>query len=280
MPRAIWTGSIVFGLVHIPVQIYSAVHEHKVHFHLRHRKDGGEIGYEKICKLEGRRVPDQGIVRVYEYAEGRYVEVTDEDLAAIRTEGTRTIELEDFVPYDQIDPAFFTHTYLVGPRDGAERPYALLVRAMGQTGLAGIGKFVTRGRQYLGCLRIRKGVLTLEQMYFADEVDPPDDVIPAQLPSVTERELDMARALIENFSGEWKPGRYRDTYHDALCGMIGRKIENNGVQVPAQEPELESEVDLMAALRESVARARGGRDSRALGGPRGDRVAARRRRVR
>src|SRR3954469_12891587 len=204
MARAIWTGSISFGLVNIPARIYSAVHEHKLGFHLAHVKDDSPIGYQKICKAEGKPVPDDEIVKVFEFDKGEFVQMTDEDFAAAQVEGTHTIDLEDFVPYDQIDPTFFAHTYLVGPQDGAERPYALLVRAMEESGLAAIGKFVMRSRQYLGCLRVREGVLTLEPMYFADEVDPPDTVKP-KLPGVAKKELDMALALVENFSGDWEP---------------------------------------------------------------------------
>src|SRR5919198_326690 len=212
-PRSLWSGSISFGLVNVPVRVFSAVHEHKLRFHLVHEKDDGPIGYEKICKLEEKPVSNDEIVKAYEYKKGELVHLTDEDFEAVQVEGQHTIDLEDFVPYEQIDPTFFAHTYLVGPQDGAERPYALLVRAMEETGLAGIGKFVMRSRQYLGCLRIRDGVLTLEQMYFADEVDPPESVQP-ELPNVPKRELEMATALIHNFSGDWQPKKYKDTYRD------------------------------------------------------------------
>lgn len=258
MPRAIWTGAIAFGLVNIPVRIYSAVHEHKVNFHLRHEKDGGAIGYAKICKAENEPVPNDEIVKVYEYEKGEYVEITDEDFAAVKVEGTRTIDLEDFVPYETIDPSFFSHTYLVGPQEGAERPYALLVEAMSESELAGIGKFVMRSRQYLGCLRIRGGVLTLEQMYFHDEVDKPESVVPSKLPDVPKRELEMARALIDNFSTEWKPAKYKDTYHEAMCRMIKEKIAGHDVHETAEEPEPEATPDLMAALRASIAAAQKG----------------------
>jgi len=271
VPRAVWTGSIAFGLVSVPVRVYSAVHEHRVRFHLRHRPDGGGIGYRKICKLEDEPVRDDEIVKVYEVEDGEYVELTDEDFAAARVEGSRTIELEDFVPYDEIDPSFFAHTYLVGPQEGAERPYALLVRAMEDAGVAAIGKFVLRSRQYLGCLRIRKGILTLEQMYFADEVDPPEQVVPGKLPEVSERELEMARSLIDSVSGAWEPDRYEDGYHEALCALIRRKLEGEEIHAVAPEAEPEETPDLLAALRESVARARSGRRSRD-GRGRGDRA--------
>jgi DNA end-binding protein Ku len=267
-PRAIWTGSISFGLVNVPVRVYTAVHEHKLHFHLVHEKDDGPIGYQKICKLEDKPVDDDEIVKAFEYAKGKFVPLTDEDFAAVKVEGQHTIDLEDFVPYEQIDPTFFAHTYLVGPESGAERPYGLLVRAMEESGLAGIGKFVLRSRQYLGCLRVRDGVLTLEQMYFADEVDPPKKIAPDTKPKVVKRELDMALSLIKSLSGDWKPKQYSDTYHDALAKVIEQKRKGHPVREVA-EPEEEETPDLMEALRLSVERATKG------GGPSRGRKAAR-----
>jgi DNA end-binding protein Ku len=250
-PRSLWTGSISFGLVNVPVRVYTAVHEHKLRFHLVHAKDDGPIGYEKVCKLEGKPVPEEEIVKAYETTKGELVHVEDEDFEAAHVEGARTIELEDFVPYEEIDPTFFAHTYLVGPQDGAERAYALLVRAMEDSDLAGIGKFVMRSRQYLGCLRVRNGTLTLEQMYFADEVDPPKGAIPAKLPAVPARELELATSLIESISGEWKPSKYKDTYTNALLALIKRKQKGEEVH---RKPDVEEEApaDLMEALRASM----------------------------
>jgi DNA end-binding protein Ku len=166
-PRALWSGSIAFGLVNVPVRIYGAVHEHKLQFHLVHEKDDGPIGYQKVCKLEDKPVANDEIVKAYEFKKGEVVHLTDEDFEAVQVEGQHTIDLQDFVPYEDIDPTFFAHTYLVGPQDGAEKTYALLVKAMAESGLAGIGKFVMRSRQYLGCLRVREGTLTLEQLHSA-----------------------------------------------------------------------------------------------------------------
>jgi DNA end-binding protein Ku len=250
-PRSLWSGSITFGLVNVPVRLYSAVHEHKLQFHLVHEKDDGPIGYEKICKLEDKPVSGDEIVKAFEYKKGELVHLTDEDFKAVQVEGQRTIELEDFVPYDDIDPTFFAHTYLVAPDDGAEKTYALLVRAMEESGLAGIGKFVMRNRQYLGCLRVRGKALTLEQMHFADEVDPPEGVIPDRLPSVPGKELDMALSLISAFSGKWEPEKYKDTYTAELRKVVRAKVQGKEVH-RAPEPEEEGPVDLMEALRASV----------------------------
>ena len=267
-PRALWTGSISFGLVNVPVRVFTAVHEHKLSFHLVHEVDDGPIGYQKICKLDDKPVSSEEIVKAFEVEKGEFVHLTDEDFDAARVEGQHTIDLEDFVPYDEIDPAFFAHTYLVGPQEGAERPYALLVRAMEDSSLAGIGKFVLRGRQYLGCLRVRNGILTLEQMYFADEVDTPETILPAKLPNVAKRELEMGISLIQGFAGDWQPDRYHDTYREALLAIIEEKRAGREVH-RAPEPEEESPPDLMEALRrslEQVESGRAGRPSRAGNG--------------
>jgi DNA end-binding protein Ku len=251
-PRALWTGTITFGLVNVPVRVYSAVHQHKLDFHLVHAKDDSPIGYQKICKLEETPVPNDEIVKAYEFKKGEFVQLTDDDFEAVQVEGQHSIDLEDFVPYEEIDPAFFAHTYLVGPQDGAEKTYALLVRAMEESGLAGIGKFVMRSRQYLGCLRVREGTLTLEQLYFADEVDPPAGVVPNRLPSVAKKELDMALTLIDGFSGKWQPEKYEDTYTKALREVVKAKRRGKDVHELREPAEEESPPDLMEALRLSI----------------------------
>ena len=266
-PRSLWSGSITFGLVNVPVRIYSAVHEHKLQFHLVHEKDDGPIGYEKICKLEDKPVPSDEIVKAFEHRKGELVHLTDDDFKAVQVEGQRTIELQDFVPYDEIDPTFFAHTYLVAPGEGAEKTYALLVRAMEESGLAGIGKFVMRNRQYLGCLRVRGKGLTLEQIHFADEVDPPEGVMPDRLPTVPGKELDMALNLISAFSGKWKPEKYKDTYTAELRKVVRAKVQGKEVH-HAPEAEEEAPPDLMEALRASVEQVQSRSRSRSRGSSR------------
>src|SRR3954447_25564751 len=260
-PRALWTGSIAFGLVNVPVRLYTAVHEHRLQFHLVHEKDDGPIGYEKVCKLEGKPVASDEIVKAYEFEKGKFVQLTDEDFEAVQVEGVHTVELTDFVPYDDIDPTFFAHTYLVGPQEGAEKTYALLVRAMTESGLAGIGKFVMRNRQYLGCLRVRDKTLILEQLHFADEVDPPAKIVPDRLPAVSDRELGMALELIEGFSGKWQPKKYKDTYTAALEKVIRAKQAGKEIH-RAPEVEPEELPDLFEARRESVRQQRGGKPAK------------------
>ena len=261
-PRALWSGTITFGLVNVPVRIYSAVHQHKLDFHLVHEKDDSPIGYQKICKLEEKPVPNDEIVKAYEFKKGEFVQLTDEDFEAVQVEGQHSIDLVDFVPYEDIDPAFFAHTYLVGPQDGAEKTYALLVRAMEESGLAGIGKFVMRSRQYLGCLRVREGTLTLEQLYFADEVDPPAGIVPNRLPSVAKKELDMALTLIDGFAGEWKPEKYEDTYTEALRDVVKAKRRGKDVHELREPVDEEAPPDLMEALRLSIEQSQKSRRSK------------------
>jgi DNA end-binding protein Ku len=252
MPRSLWSGAISFGLVNVPVRLYSAVKEHKLQFHFVHEKDNSPIGYEKICKKEDKPVPDDEIVKAFEFEKGEYVFMEEEDFAAAKVEGYKTIDIVDFVPYEEIDPIFFAKTYYVGPDRGAEKVYSLLVKAMEDSELAGIAKFVMRDKQHLGALRIRDGMITLEQLYFADEIRPSDE-IKASRARVSQQELDMAGRLIESFTSEWKPEKYKDTYRDELCAII--RAKRKGQEIHAA-PELEEEepADLLTALRESIER--------------------------
>jgi DNA end-binding protein Ku len=254
MARAIWSGSISFGLVSVPVRMFSAIEEHNLHFNFVHEPDGSRIGYEKICKTEDKPVPDDEIVKAFEYGKGEWVFMTDEDFAAAAAENHRTIDIRTFVPYKDIDPIFFERTYYLAPQDGSEKVYALLVRAMEQSGLAGVAKWVMRDRQNLGLLRIRDSVITLERMHFADEIRSADNLAPKGV-EVAKQELEMAKQLIEQYSGTFEPGEYRDTYRDALCEIIEAKRKGEQVRVEP-EPEPEAPTDLMAALRASVEAAR------------------------
>jgi DNA end-binding protein Ku len=256
--RAIWTGAISFGLVNVPVRMYSAIDEKDLRFHLLHAKDGSRIGYEKICKDEGVRVADDEITTAYEIVKGEYVHLNDDDFARAEGPLSRTIDLADFVPYGDIDPVYFERSYYLGPAEGAEKVYALLVTAMQRSNLAGIATYVMRKKQHLGCLRVRDNVLTLSKMFFADEVRPTEDVPFAGETAVGDRELEMATELIERFTGPFEPERYHDVYREALLAVIRAKREGTEVQVA---PKRETMVpDLMEALRASL-EAHGGKKS-------------------
>jgi DNA end-binding protein Ku len=262
MARSLWAGSITFGLVNAPVRLYAAIAEHKLHFHLLHRKDDSPIGYEKVCKKEHKPVPDDEIVKAFEYADGEYVYVEDEDFERAHVSGDKTIDITDFVPYEEIDPIFFARTYYVGPEEGAERVYSLLVRAMEESGLAAVAKFVMRDRQHLCLLRVREGVITLEQLYFADELRPLDEV-KASKRKVDKAELELATRLIDSFTGKWQPEKYEDTYRDELLAAIEAKRKGKQTHAAAEVEDEERAPDLMTALRESIERSRGDGGSRA-----------------
>jgi DNA end-binding protein Ku len=269
MPRAIWSGSISFGLVNAPVKMYSAIDEHDLELHLVHEKDGSRIGYEKVCKKEGKEVPSDEIVKAYEVDDGELVYLTDEDFEAAGEEAYRAIEVLDFVPHDEIDSIVFRRSYYLGPADGAEKVYALLVRAMGESGLSAIVRYVFHDRQQLGTLRVRDGVITLENMYFADEIRPVDD-IPPKGQRVDKKELEMAEALIDRFTTSFDHAKYRDEYQDRLQEIVKRKRKGEEIH-PAAPVEAEEEApDLLAALRASVdaAKSRSGSRSRSRGGSR------------
>jgi DNA end-binding protein Ku len=250
MPRAIWTGSIGFGLVNVPVRMYSAVEEHDLHFHYVHAPDGSRIAYQKVCRAEERPVPDEEIVKAFEFEKGEYVYMSDEDFEAAEAEGGKTIDIRAFVPYEQIDPIYFERTYYLGPGQDGEKVYALLLKAMDRSDLAAVAKFVMRDRQHLGCLRVREGVIMLERMHFADEIRTTEEVAPKEA-KVEKQELDMAAQLIEQFTGSFEPEKFRDTYRDALCEIINAKRKGEVVRAPQVE-EAEAPTDLMAALRASV----------------------------
>src|SRR5436190_5116804 len=251
MPRAIWSGTISFGLVSIPVKMFTAVSEHKLHFSLLHRKDNSPIGYQKICKKEGKPVGDDEIVKAYEISKGEFVEVEDEDFEAAQAEGYHAFDIQEFVEVDEIDPIFFEQTYYLAPAEGAEKVYTLLVRAMEDAGLAAVGTFVMREREHLGCLRIRDGVILLERLYFADEIRDSGELKPDRA-RVSKDELEMAAALIDRFKGTFDPSKYSDTYTDKLLDVIKRKAKGETVQVETEKPAEEETPDLMAALRASI----------------------------
>jgi DNA end-binding protein Ku len=261
MPRAIWSGSISFGLVNVPVRMYSAISEQDVHFHLLHSKDDSRIGYAKVCKKEGKPVPDDEIVKGYEVADGEYVYVSDDDLEAAAGESYKSIDIQDFVDVDEVDSIYFERSSYLGPAEGAGKPYALLVQAMEESGLVAIATYVMRDKQQLGCLRVRDGMIVLEKMFFADEIRPTKGIAPRKA-RVGKQELAMALDLVDRFRGPFEPEKYEDTYRAALLRVIDRKRKGKEVHVEPQA-EREEPTDLMAALRASVeAHSRGGRKAK------------------
>jgi len=249
--RSIWTGTISFGLVSVPVRMFSATESKELRFHFLDKRDLAPIGYDKVRRDTGEHVDNDEIVRGFEVEKGRYVPLDDEDLDRLDVELTKTIDICDFVDLDEIDPIYFRKAYYLEPQEGAEKPYRLLVRALEETGKVAIAKVVIRNKQHLAALRPWNGTLLLETMYYADEVRQPESVDGRM--RLRKPEVEMAKSLVENLSATFDPEKYDDTYRKELLQLLRAKAK--GKALPEPEPEEEGEVvDLMAALRESVER--------------------------
>ncbi|MFL5930123.1 MAG: Ku protein [Gaiellaceae bacterium] len=249
--RPIWTGTISFGLVSVPVRMYPATQSKELRFHFLDRRDLEPIGYEKVRKDTGEPVPKDEIVRGFEIDKGRYVPIDDDDLDRLDIELTHSIDICDFVDLDEIDPIYFRKAYYLLPQEGAEKPYRLLGKALEETGKVGIAKVVIRNKQHLAALRAADGRLVLETMYYADEVRQPEAVNGTA--RVQKAEVDMAKALVENLSAGFDPEKYDDTYRKELLELVRAKAEGQDLPEPKEEDTGEV-VDLMSALRESVER--------------------------
>jgi DNA end-binding protein Ku len=249
MARPIWSGTISFGLVSVPVRMFTATSSQELRFHFLDRRDMAPIGYDKVNKDTGESVPPDEIIRGFEFEKGRFVEVTEEDIDRLDVELTHAIDICDFVSIDEIDPLYFRKGYYLLPQEGAEKPYRLLVKALDETGRVAIAKVVIRNKQHLACLRPVDDALVLETMYYADEVRQPEE---APKPQIRAAEVEMAKTLIENLAAKWEPERYHDRYRNELLDLLQKKAE--GEPLPEREEEPEGEVvDLMEALRQSVA---------------------------
>ena len=268
MARAIWTGSVAFGLVNVPVTLYSATEDKTIHYNQFQAGTSDRIRYKRVNERTGREVRPENIVRGHEVSKDDYVLVSDSELEAVEPGKSRTIDISDFVDLADIDPIYFQKTYYLGPQgDGAaSRAYALLHRAMADTGKAGIATFVLHGKQYLVAIRARSDVLALQTMFFADEVRDPDEVID-NLPihkkqaqgTQAQRELTIAKQLVDSMSAVWNPDDYQDSYRERVEDLIARKRRGEEI-VREGAPDEEADVtDLMEALRRSAEQMRGKR---------------------
>jgi DNA end-binding protein Ku len=271
MPRSIWRGAISFGLVNVPVKLYSAVSKKTVRFNQLHEKDGSRIQLKRFCADEDQEVPYEEIVKGYEISPGRYVVISPEELEALDPKKTRTIDIEDFVDLDEIDPLFYEHPYYLAPDTGAAKPYKLLLEALRQTNKVAIARVVIRTKEYLTAIRPAGDVLTMETMLFADELIDPDilDELPDEDVRATEREVDMATQLIESLATGFEPGKYRDEYRERVLELIEQKASGQEIAIPAEPEEPAAVPDLMAALEASLAAAQGGKQKLQAAGANG-----------
>jgi DNA end-binding protein Ku len=262
MARAIWSGSISFGLLNVPVKLYSAVARRGISLREIRESDGTRIRHKRVAEGTDEEVPYEKIQKAFEITSGNYVPITKDEMAALAPKKSRAIEVQDFVDLGEIDPIYFDSPYYLGPAEGAEKAYSLLASAMEGSGKVAIARFVFRNKEHLAALRTDGGVLTLTTMRFADEVVPPqealDDVLPAEKPKVAKKEVEMAEKLIDSLTSDFDPGAYRDEYREELMSLIERKAEGKEIVTPAaSEPEATKAPDLMAALEESIAAVKG-----------------------
>jgi DNA end-binding protein Ku len=261
MARAIWSGTISFGLLNVPVKLYSAVSRKTIRFNELRESDSSRVRHKRVAESDDKEVPYEEIVKGYEISPDRYVVLSREELEELNPARTRAIEIQDFVDIEQIDPIYFDSPYYLAPVEGAEKAYGLLVKAMQSAGKAAIARFVLRNKEHLAAIRPMDGVLTLTTMRFADEVVSPkelDDVLPDSSPRVEKREREMAEKLIESLAGDFKPEKYRDEYREQLLSLIEQKGEGKEVvAAEAEEPQPTKAPDLMAALEESLAAVKG-----------------------
>jgi len=263
MARALWSGSLSFGLVNVPVQLISAARDLDYHFHQLHEKDKARIEQRRFCSKEGEEVVYEEVARSFDSG-GKQVIVTDEELGSVQPRKTRTIDIEAFVDLAAVDPIYFDHPYFLvpaGESEGTLRAYRLLVEALEKSERIALGRFVMRTKEYLTAVRVRDGALALSTMLFHDEVRPAKP-IPTGGKKPSKKQLDGAVAVIEELSTDWEPERYTDCYRERLRDVIQRKRKRQKIELPDQEKEPSPVPDLMAALERTLENARAGRPLR------------------
>jgi len=254
-PRSIWNGTITFGLVAVPVKVYSATESKTVHFREVHAKDGSPIEHRRICPKDDKEIDYEDIVKGFEASKGKWVELTDDEIAAAAGSQSRRIEIDHFVPFDEIDPDFYERTYHLGHRDKGKDAYALLHAALEKSGRAGVGHWVFHNRERTVVLRPRDDVLAIHTMRFADDlVDPEDFELGRIQRKPTDREIKMAASLVDGLHTKFDPVDYEDGYREAVLEVVERKAAGKNIE-PPEDVETESADDLLAALEASLAKA-------------------------
>lgn len=255
MARAIWKGSISFGLVNIPIALYPATRREELKFRLLRRTDLSLVNYKRVAEKDGREVPWDQIVKGYEYEKGKYVVLKDEDFQRVDVEATQTVDIQDFVELDEIDPIFFYKPYYLEPQKGGDKAYALLRDALKDSKKVGIAKVVIKTREYLAGVKPEDGALVLELMHFADELADTSKLHIPKKVEVGKREMNMATALIGSMTTKWNPGKYHDDYREALMEVIEEKVEAGGKEIegkPRKAPKPTKVIDLVSVLQKSL----------------------------
>ena len=255
MARAIWKGSISFGLVNIPIALYPATRREELKFRLLRKTDLSPVNYKRVAEKDGKEVPWDQIVKGYEYEKGKYVVLQDEDFQRVDIEATQTVDIQDFVELDEIDPIFFYKPYYLEPQKGGDKAYALLRDALKDSKKVGVAKVVIKTREYLAGVKPEDGALVLELMHFADELAETSKLHISKKVEVGKREMTMAKSLIDSMSSKWNPEKYKDDYREALMEVIEEKVEAGGKEIeekPRKAPKLTKVIDLVSVLQKSL----------------------------
>lgn len=269
MARSLWSGSLSFGLLNIPVRMATAVREKQLRFHLLHDDDGVRLETHRICPQDGQEVPWEHVVKGYEIAKDEYVVLTKEELAGLEAESNHAIELEDFVDLAEIDPIFFDATYYLVPDKGGEKAYGLLLEAMTESKKVGIARMVMRGKEHLVAIRPKDDALVLETLFFDDEIIPTKTAMDdAKIPGkATEREVKMAQQIVETLSTDFDPAKYKDVHRERILEAIEKKAKGKAVVVQPRRKKASATTDLIGALEKTLTEARKGRASKGRAGP-------------
>jgi len=255
MARAIWKGSISFGLVNIPIALYPATRREELTFRLLRKSDLSPVNYKRVAENDGKEVPWDQIVKGYEYEKSKYVVLKDEDFQRVDVEATQTVDIQDFVELDEIDPIFFYKPYYLEPLKGGDKAYALLRDALKDSKKVGIAKVVIKTREYLAGVKPEDGALVLELMHFADELADTSKLHVPKKVEVGKREMTMAKSLIDSMSSKWNPEKYKDDYREALMEVIDEKVEAGGKEIeekPRKAPKPTKVIDLVSVLQKSL----------------------------
>ena len=260
--RAIWKGSISFGLVNIPIALYPATRKEELKFRLLRAKDMSPVNYKRVAAKDGKEVPWDEIVKGYEYEKGKFVVLSDKDFQRVDLEATQTVDIQDFVDLDEIDPMYFYKPYYLEPQKGGDKAYTLLREALADGKKVGIAKVVIKTRQYLAGVKALKDVLVLELMHFAEELADGSKLNVPKKTTVGKREKEMAEALVKSMTSKWDPEKYKDDYREALMEVIEEKVESGGEEIEEKPKEKKTPtkvIDLVAVLQESLKAQSGGK---------------------